>query len=278
MVYNRAKRVIDMYKKLEKLKEYLKAIENVAVSFSGGVDSTFLLKVAHDTLGDNAIAVTAHSCSFPEREFSEAKEFCRREGIRHVIVETNELEIEGFAQNPENRCYICKTALFKKMRQALENYGFKNIAEGSNMDDNGDYRPGLIAVKEQGIISPLRYAELYKEEIRSLSEEMGLSTWDKPSFACLSSRFVYGELITKEKLEMVEKAEQYLLDSGFKQMRVRVHGNVARIEVLPEDFEKIAAIREEVYDYFNALGFPYVSLDLKGYRTGSMNETISNTR
>lgn len=265
-----------MNKKLNLLKEYLKELRSVAVAFSGGVDSTFLLKVAHDTLGDNAVAVTAKSCSFPERELKEAKNFCEKEGIRQIVVESEELSIDGFAQNPKNRCYLCKTELFMKMRKTVEGLGIENILEGSNTDDNGDYRPGLIAVAEQNIKSPLRYVGLNKDEIRALSKDLGLDTWNKQSFACLASRFVYGETITEEKLKMVDKAEQLLLDLGFTQVRVRIHGKMARIEIEKDGFSKLIEKSDEIYDYFKKLGFTYVSLDLKGYRTGSMNETLSS--
>ena len=247
---------------------------SVAVAFSGGVDSTFLLKVAHDVLGDGAIAVTARSCSFPKRELDEAAAFCKKEGIKHIVVDSEELSIEGFAENPKNRCYLCKTELFTKMWKTVRELGIENIVEGSNMDDNGDYRPGLIAVAEQNIKSPLRYAGLCKDEIRELSKALGLPTWDKQSFACLSSRFVYGETITEEKLGMVDKAEQLLLDLGFTQVRVRIHDKMARIEVKKEEFPKILENSDKIYDYLKSLGFTYVSLDLKGYRTGSMNETL----
>lgn len=267
-----------MNRKFNRLKEYLKELNSVAVAFSGGVDSTFLLKVTHDVLGDNAIAVTARSCSFPERELNEAKAFCEKEGIKHIIIDSEELDIDGFAQNPKNRCYICKTELFKKVRKAVEQLGIENIIEGSNIDDNGDYRPGLIAVREQNIKSPLRFAELNKNEIRKLSKSLGLNTWDKQSFACLSSRFVYGETITAEKLGMVDKAEQFLIDSGFSQIRVRIHDKMARIEIQKEEFPKMIELSKQVSDYLKSLGFTYVSLDLDGYRTGSMNETLEDTR
>ena len=237
-----------LHEKYENLKVYLKSLGSVAVAFSSGVDSTFLLKVAHDVLGDKAIAVTAVSCSFPERELNEAKKFCAENGIQHIVCESEELDIDGFRQNPKNRCYLCKHELFEKVWNIAKESGLNAVAEGSNMDDNGDYRPGLI----------------------------GLSTWNKQSFACLSSRFVYGETINEEKLGMVEKAEQLLLDLGFYQVRVRIHDKMARIEILPSEFEKLLAegIREKVYNYFEELGFTYVTLDLGGYRTGSMNETL----
>lgn len=263
-----------MNAKYNDLKEYIKSLKSVAVAFSGGVDSTFLLKAAHDVLGDKCVAITARSCTFPERELNEAKAFCEREGIKHIVIESEELGIEGFAQNPKNRCYLCKTELFTKMRGAANALGIENIAEGSNVDDNGDYRPGLAAVAEQNIKSPLRHARLNKNEIRELSKELGLKTWDKQSFACLSSRFVYGETITEEKLGMVDKAEQLLLDLGFTQVRVRIHDKLARIEIKPEEFPKMLEASKQVYDYLKSLGFTYVSLDLGGYRTGSMNETL----
>lgn len=267
----------NLHLKLENLKVYLASLESVAVAFSGGVDSTFLLKVAQDTLGDQVIAVTARSCSFPQRELNDAVAFTKAEGIAHRICDSEELEIDGFCNNPHNRCYLCKKELFTKIKDIADKHDIKYIAEGSNMDDNGDYRPGLMAVSELGIISPLRFAKLTKEEIRALSKEMGLTTWSKQSFACLSSRFVYGETITKEKLKMVELSEQLLLDLGFHQVRVRIHGDLARIEIAQCEFEKflISSITDTVYKKLKEFGFSYVSLDLYGYKTGSMNETLT---
>ena len=262
--------------KMEHLKSIFQEMGRVAIAFSGGVDSTFLLKTAHDLLGENAIALTVLSRVFPERELQEAKNFCRQEGIRQIVLSFDELKVEGFRDNPQNRCYLCKTALFQAMKEKAQEEGIQIIAEGSNMDDLGDYLPGLKAVAELGIRSPLREAELTKSEIRLLSKQLNLSTWEKPSFACLASRFVYGEQITKEKLGMVEQAEQLLLDLGFRQMRVRIHGNLARIEVLPEDISRFMKpeLRETIQRKFREYGFAYVSLDLKGYRTGSMNEIL----
>ena len=258
------------------LQDYLKSLGSIAIAFSGGVESMFLLRVAHDVLGDNVLAVTAASCSFPERELREAKKFCEENGIRHVVCQSEELDIEGFRQNPVNRCYLCKHELFEKIGEIAAENHLAAVAEGSNMDDNGDYRPGLQAVKELGVKSPLRQAGLNKDEIRQLSRMLGLPTWNKQSFACLSSRFVYGETISEEKLSMVDRAEQLLLDLDFHQVRVRIHDKLARIEILPEEFSRILddSVRNTIYDTLKSLGFTYVTLDLAGYRTGSMNEVL----
>lgn len=262
--------------KVNDLKKYIKGLGSVAVAFSGGVDSTFLLKVAQDVLGAQVIAVTARSCLFPERELNEAKEFCKKEGIKHIIIDSEELEIEGFCNNPTNRCYICKRELFEKIIGVAEKNGIDNVAEGSNIDDNGDYRPGLQAVAELNVKSPLRHSGLSKKEIRELSKQLNLPTWEKQSFACLASRFVYGETISEEKLGMVEQAEQLLLDLGFHQVRVRIHDRMARIEVMPDEFEKLLRedIRVQIVSKLKAYGFTYISMDMTGYRMGSMNETL----
>ena len=269
---------MNLEEKYKALQEELRAMKSVAVAFSSGVDSTFLLAVAVDTLGkDHVMAVTASSCSFPERERKEAQEFCEKRGIRQVIVVSEELDIEGFRHNPKNRCYLCKHELFEKILAIAEENHLAAVVEGSNMDDNGDYRPGLRAVEELGIKSPLRAAKLTKQEIRELSKRLNLPTWDKQSFACLASRFVYGETISEERLGMVDQAEQLLLDLGFHQVRVRVHGEgeaaMARIEVLPQEIAILVedAKREKIYSYFKEIGFAYVTLDLGGYQMGSMN-------
>lgn len=272
----------DLKKKYEALQDYFRKLGSVAIAFSSGVDSTFMLKVAHDVLGDKAVAVTARSHSFPQREKAEAAEFCKKEGIEHIFVDSEELDIPGFKQNPKNRCYLCKHELFEEIIEIAKQHNLAYVCEGSNLDDNGDYRPGLQAVKELGVKSPLRECNLWKSEIRAISKELGLETWKKQSFACLSSRFVYGETISVEKLDMVDKAEQLLLDLGFVQERVRIHsfgngetsGTIARIEVNPAEFSKVLAHQEKIVSEFKSIGFNYISLDLQGYRTGSMNEML----
>ncbi|MDR3270852.1 MAG: ATP-dependent sacrificial sulfur transferase LarE [Peptococcaceae bacterium] len=264
------------HQKYDRLKNYLRELGSLAIAFSGGVDSTFLVKTAHDLLGDQVLAITARSCSFPERELREAVAFCERNHIRHILCDSEELEIDGFSENPVHRCYLCKNELFSKIWEIAKAQGIQHVADGSNTDDEGDYRPGLQAIREQGVHSPLRYAQLGKEEIRRLSQEIGLATWDKPSFACLSSRFPYGELITPERLAMIDRAEQYLLDLGLYQVRVRYHGALARIETDEAGFALLLnrSQRELLYAAFKKIGFTYVALDLLGYRTGSMNETL----
>lgn len=262
--------------KLSKLKEILKKMEKVAVAYSGGVDSTFLLKVAHDALKDNVVAVTARSSTYPEREYKEAVAFVEKLGVKHITIVSEELDIEGFSGNPVNRCYFCKKELFTKISQVAGQNGIRYIADGSNTDDLGDYRPGMTALKELGIVSPLREADMSKDDIRALSREMNLPTWDKQPFACLASRFPYGQEITHEKLGMIDKAEQYMLDLGFKQVRVRMHGDMARIEVAVNERKKFfdESVMDKVHGKMKEIGFRYAAFDLKGYRTGSMNEVL----
>lgn len=259
------------HKKLDDLMTYLRSLGNVAIGFSGGVDSTFLLSMAHQVLGDKAVAITAVSSVFPDRELKESQDFCKERNIRQIICQINNFNIPGFAENPTNRCYICKKGIFSKFIQIAQENNIAAVCEGSNMDDLGDYRPGLIAVSELGIKSPLRQAKLYKQEIRELSKEMGLPTWEKPSYACLATRFPYGQKITAEKLIMIDKAEQLLLDLGFSQMRVRIHDLDARIEVMPKEFSKVLENADLITGKFKEFGFNFVSMDLQGYRTGSLN-------
>ena len=265
-----------MKEKLKRLRERVRGIGSAVVAFSSGVDSTFLLHVAHEELGERVVAATIRSHTFPKRELDEAAAFCRAEGVRHVVIESEELDVPGFVENPPDRCYHCKRELFSKLLAFARENGLAAVLEGSNLDDDGDYRPGRRAIQELGIVSPLHEAGLTKAEIRALSREMGLPTSDKPSFACLASRFPYGERITAAALERVERAEQWLLDAGLglKQLRVRSHGDLARIEVPSDAIPRLAARAAEIDAAFKELGFAYVALDLRGYRTGSMNEVL----
>ena len=265
-----------LHTKYDALRGRLQDLGSLAVAFSGGVDSTFLLQVAHDVLGDRALAVTAAPPFVPVREQKEASDFCRKAGIRQIVIPAEALDLDGIRHNPPDRCYHCKRMIFGRIIDAAKEAGIPYVAEGSNTDDTGDYRPGMRAIRELGVLSPLLDAGLSKADIRTLSKELALPTWDKPSFACLASRFVYGEAITDERLSMVDRAEQLLLDLGFRQFRVRIHGDLARIEILPEDFDRIMTpeVRGQITTALKEYGFSYVTLDLSGYRTGSMNEVL----
>jgi len=262
--------------KLERLKEMIEGCGKAAVAFSGGVDSTLLLSVAREMLGDDVVAVTVVSPFMPGHEKGEASEIARLLGARHEIVEVDESDIEGFADNPPDRCYICKRFLFSQVVGIAKDKGISCVMDASNADDTGDYRPGLRALRELGIRSPLMEAGLTKDEIRRLSKRRGLPGWDKPAMACLATRIPYGERITKDNLRRVDEAEQYLRSLGYINCRVRSHGDLARIEVAPERIEKLLrpGQRGQVTEHLKDLGFRYVTVDLRGYRTGSMNEAI----
>ena len=262
--------------KLDRLRENIRSLSSLAVGFSGGVDSSLLVAVAHEVLGDRAIAVTGVDASVPEREVEEAKQFCARRGIRHFLCPVDPLKEEGYRHNGPDRCYFCKHGIFTEVKRIAEENGIAHMAEGSNMDDIGDYRPGLKAAAEMKVKSPLREAGLNKQEVRLLSKALGLPTWSKPAYACLASRFVYGEEITEEKLHMIDQAEQFLIEHGFFEERVRLHGKIARIEVPARDIERLASekIREAVYKKFKELGFMFVTIDMLGYKLGSMNATL----
>ncbi|MBI5235223.1 MAG: ATP-dependent sacrificial sulfur transferase LarE [Deltaproteobacteria bacterium] len=264
------------HEKQTKLIVLIRSMRSVLAAFSGGVDSTFLLKTVVDVLGAKAGAITATSPTYPEHEFEAAKRLAVQIGARHIIVESNELEIPNFADNTDKRCYYCKSELFKISFEQAASLGFETVVDGSNADDAMDYRPGKAAAVELGVRSPLLDVGLTKDEIRFLSRELGLPTWNKPSAACLSSRFPYGTAITEERLGKVGKAEDLLRSLGFYQFRVRYHNDVARIEADLISMRSFLdeAVREKVVDGFKKIGFIYVTLDLQGFRSGSMNEAL----
>ncbi|AHF06356.1 ATP-dependent sacrificial sulfur transferase LarE [Desulfitobacterium metallireducens] len=261
--------------KLTKLKNILKDMGSVLIAYSGGVDSSFLAKVAFDMLGEKSLAVTATSETYPECELDEAITTAKTIGINHLVIHSNELTDPNFRKNPQDRCYYCKSTLFLKLKAIQVEQGISIVVDGANLDDLQDYRPGHRAKEEQGVRSPLQEVGMTKEDIRLLSKELGLSTWNKPSLACLSSRIPYGEEITVKKLKMIDQAETVLRQLGFKERRVRYHQEIARVELPRQDFAKLTdAVIEEIVTRLKGLGFTYVTLDLQGLRSGSMNEVL----
>jgi uncharacterized protein len=265
--------------KMKRLREILSPMQGVLVAYSGGTDSTFLLKVASDVLGRRVMAVTARSETYPTVELEEAKKNAKRLGVKHLVIETHELDNEKFASNPPDRCYYCKRELFSELWEIVRKYGLNCVLDGSNSDDVHDFRPGARAGKELGVRSPLREAELTKHDIRLLSKRMGLPTWDKPAAACLASRLPYGSRVTSAKLHRIAKAEDIVQSLGIRQVRVRHHEDIARIEVPPADFQKLLTRQtaERVVREIKKLGYQYVTLDIQGYRTGSMNDLLSKS-
>ncbi|HUX50334.1 MAG TPA: ATP-dependent sacrificial sulfur transferase LarE [Spirochaetia bacterium] len=262
--------------KYELLKGSLRALKRVLVAFSGGVDSALLLRVAVDELGSqNVLAVTADSETYPARELEDAKRLAADMGVPHRLVSTSELAVPGYAANDRNRCYFCRHNLFEYLIPIQQQGGYDHIVYGLITDDLGDFRPGIRAAIEKGVKGPLQEAFMSKDDVRELSRMLALPTWDKPALACLSSRIAFGEVITREKLLMVDNAEEFIRGLGVTQVRVRTHGDVARIEVEPDDIALVVGQRESISRKLRELGYKYVTLDLAGYRSGSMNPGLS---
>ena len=267
---------LNIDEKYEKLKSIIKEMGEIVIGYSGGVDSAFLLKVAKDVLGDKVLGVLATSPTYPSREYKKAEETAKQIGVKIEIIETKETDDLKFKENPINRCYYCKKELFGKIVEIAEVKSFKNMVDGSNADDLKDYRPGMKALKERGIRSPLQEAGLTKSEIRELSKRLNLPTWNKPALACLSSRFPYNVSIDTEKLKMVDEVENYLYDEGFINIRARHYDSTVRIEVSPEEINKFfdEKTRKRIVQKIKDIGYTYITLDLEGYRQGSMNEVL----
>ncbi len=267
----------ELQAKYDRLVETIRALESAIVAFSGGVDSTFLARATRDALGIRALLVTADSETYPEAELAETRRLAELLGMRHVVIETRELDNPDYAKNPPNRCFFCKEELFTKLKQVAEREGVAHLIYGANMDDLGDHRPGMQAARQMGVGAPLIEAGLTKAEIRELSRELGLPTWDKPSFACLSSRFPYGDQITAEKLRQVDAAEAFLRSLGFRQFRVRHHDRLARIEVPLQEIPRLweEGRHDKIVARFREIGYLYVAVDLLGFRSGSMNEMLT---
>lgn len=262
--------------KYDRLLGILTELERVVVAFSGGVDSTFLARAAKDALGDKALLVTADSETYPASELEEAKRLANHLGMRHLVIETRELDNPEYAKNPPNRCFFCKEELFTRLAPVAQREGAAHLIYGANMDDLGDHRPGMEAARRMGVRAPLIDAELWKAEIREFSREFGLPTWDKPSFACLSSRFQYGDPITAEKLRQIDAAEAFVRSLGFKQFRVRHHDRLARLEIAREEMGRLweDGIQDSIVARFRELGYLYVTVDLQGFRSGSANDAL----
>jgi uncharacterized protein len=265
--------------KLARLTEILAAADNLLVAFSGGVDSTFLLKVAHQTLGERAVGLTAASPTAPPGELESAAELAHLIGCRHIVIDSHELDNPAFTENPVNRCFFCKDELYRICRAEAEKLGFATIADGTNLDDLKDHRPGLKAAKEQHIRHPLVEAGMTKDDIRRLSRDFNLPTWDKPAIACLTSRFPYGVEINLDRLGKIAACEKTLKELGFREFRVRYHEELVRIEAGASEIDRLLErdTRAAIVTRFKEIGFTYVSVDLEGYRTGSMNEAIKKT-
>ena len=278
MIVGKLKQTITLVNKQKQLREFLEEMESVVVAYSGGIDSTLLLKLAYDSLGDErVVAITAVSPSVPQHEVEEAQAIAREIGARHVLIDSHEAEDPRYLANTPNRCYFCKTNVYDQLIDYAQREGYRGVVDGTNADDMDDHRPGRRAALERGVRSPLQEVGLTKAELRNLARALELPNWNKPAAACLSSRIPYGTAITPEMLSQVERAELVFKEMDFGQLRVRHHDDVARIEVDPDEFEEVLANRDQIIEALQELGYTYVTLDLAGFRSGSMNEAILST-